>query len=227
MFTHNSPGNTAPVASAANRNIDLNQWRLITELVGVTDAEGNPINQYQVRDTTNTASSGYLWADGVAYGQGATVTVSNLANTWVRGGANAGADTYEVRAFDGITWGAWAPFTLTTRTIANRAPVVAPTAPTQAVGINTPVAASMLFGVTDADGDAPFAFELWDGGAGGGLFKVNGVSQPANQAIALTPGQLAITTYVGGASTGSETLWARTNDGQAWSGWVAWSMNTA
>jgi hypothetical protein len=226
MFTHASPGNNAPVVSAADRNIDLNQWRLITELVTVGDAEGNAINQYQVRDATGAAGSGYLWADGVSYGQGATVSVSSLANTWVRGGASAGVDTYEVRAFDGITWGAWTAFDLTTRAQPNRAPVITPSAQIQAVGINTPVAAGTLFGVTDADGDAPFSFELWDGGAGGGVLKVGGVSQPANQAIALTPAELASTTYVGAASPGSETLWARANDGQAWSAWVAWTMNS-
>jgi hypothetical protein len=227
MYTHNSPGNTAPVVTAANRNIDLNQWRLITELTSVTDANGNPILQYQVRDATGTANSGVLWADGVQYGQGATATTSSLTNTWVRGGAAAGPDTYEARAFDGIAWGAWTTFTLTTRAQANRAPVATPTAPTQNVGLNTAVAASALFGVADADGDAPFSFELWDGGAGGGLFQVSGVSQPANQSISLTAAQFAATTYVGGTSPGSETLWARVNDGQAWSGWVAWNMNSA
>jgi len=225
MFSHNRAGNSAPVAVAVNRNIDRNQWRLLTELVAVSDAEGDPINQFQVRDATAAADSGYLWAEGVSYGQGATVTVASLADTWVRGGAVAGGDTYEARAFDGFEWGAWTSFALTTRAVANRAPVVSAAdrtlRPGQAVGV------AAMFSVTDADGDAAFSYELWDGGAGGGYFRINGGSpRPAGMAVPVASAQLALSEYVGGPTQGTETLWVRANDGQAWGAWAPWQATT-
>jgi len=227
MFTHNSSGNSPPAVNATNRNIDLNQWRRITELVTVSDLDANAINQLQVRDATATAGSGYLWADGASYGQGATVTTASLADTWVRGGATAGSNTYDVRAFDGIAWSNWSSFSLNTRTQPNRGPVVTATAPVQNVGIGGNVAANALFAYSDADTDAAFSFELWDSGAGAGHLSINaGPAQASGVAIPLSPAQLAATQYVG-ASSGSETLWARAYDGQAWSDWKSWAMNVA
>jgi hypothetical protein len=114
---------------------------------------------------------------------------------------------------------------MTTRTQANRAPVVTPIAANQNVATGGAAAADTLFGVTDADLDPPFSFELWDGGAGAGYFSINaGPAQPSGVAIPVSPAQLTLTQYVG-AATGSETLWARANDGQAWSEWKSWTMN--
>jgi hypothetical protein len=43
-----------------------------------------------------------------------TVEATDLASTWVRGGAATGSELMWVRAFDGASWSAWDPFTLTT-----------------------------------------------------------------------------------------------------------------
>jgi len=225
MYTHNRASNNVPTVNAASRNIDLNQWRLITELVGVADADGDAINQYQVRDATATANGGYLWGNGAAQPQGATLTLTSLSDVWVRGGATASTNVYEVRAFDGVGWGSWTPFTLTTRLIANRAPVATPTAANRTVVRNATAAASGLFGVSDLDGDAPTQYEFWDS-AGGGFFRVGGVAKGAGVSIPVTAGQLGTTEYVGGAASGTETVWVRAYDGQAWSSWASWTMQT-
>jgi len=225
MYTHNRASNNAPAASASSANIDLNQWRLASELVSIADADADPINQVQIRDLNTGATSGSLWADGVQYAQGATVTVASLANTWVRGGASAGADTYEVRAFDGVGWGSWTPFTMNTRTQPNRAPVATPTAANQTVVRNAAATAGGLFGVSDLDGDSPMQYEFWDS-AGGGFFRVGGVAKGAGVSIPVTAGQLGTTEYVGGVGSGSETVYVRAYDGQAWSGWASWTMQT-
>jgi hypothetical protein len=34
------------------------------------------------------------------------------------------------------------------------------------------------------------------------------------------------TTYTGGLSAGTETLWVRASDGTAWSAWKSWQMAT-
>ncbi len=94
----------------------------------------------------------------------------------------------------------------------------------QAVATNQVLTAASLWTVTDADADPPFSFELYDAGIGGGQFQVGGVPQAALTVIPVTAGQLASTQYVAGASAGSETLWARAYDGQAWSNWGSWAI---
>jgi len=222
MYTHNRPANNAPAAIAANRNIDQNQWRQLSELVSVSDADGDAMIQYQVRDTTATTGSGYLYGNGAIQAQGATVACSSLADTWVCGGANAGADTYQVRAFDGVAWSGWTSFSLHTRIQPNRAPVVA--APNAALQVGQAVGAGALWSFSDADGDAPFSFELYDAGAGAGHFQIGAQAQAALTVIAVSAAQLASTQYVAGASPGNETLWVRGYDGQAWSAWTSWQQ---
>lgn len=180
-----------------------------------------------MRDLTATAGSGFLYANGANQAQGATVSVTSLATTWVRGGANPGADTYEIRAQDSEgAWGNWTAFALTTRATANRAPTLAVTAPTQSVQVGLAANVGPMLGFADADGDSAFSFELWDGGAAGGRFRVGGVPQAANATIPVTAAQFGTTQYVGGVAPGNETVWARAYDGQAWSGWTPWTMAT-
>jgi hypothetical protein len=218
--------NALPVVDApATRNSDLNQWQRLSEFVTVADADADAIVRFELRDLNHAAGSGYLWANGAAQPQGVDVVthVSNLTDTWVRGGTGLGTDTIEIRANDGFGWGDWESFDLVTR-FPNRAPVATPTAPFQGVTVGQPVAAATLFGTTDLDGDAIAIYRFWDGGAGGGFFRVNGNPQGAQQGIDVSAANLANTAYVGGANPGSETLWVRVNDGTAWSEWVSWQM---
>ncbi len=224
MYTHNRPTNNAPVVTAPARNIDQNQWRQLSELITVADADGDALNQYQITDSTGGPGSAYLYANGAVQGQGATVLVSavDLANTWVNGGANLGANGFAISAFDGFGWSTAATLDLTTRGTPNRAPVVA--APNGALQVGQVVAANTLWGFSDADGDAPFSFELYDAGAGGGHFQIGAQAQAALTVLPVTAMQLASTQYVAGASPGVETLWVRGYDGQAWSAWTSWQQ---
>jgi len=60
---------------------------------------------------------------------------------------------------------------------------------------------------------------------GSGYFTVNGVVQPSNTEIDLTPAQLANTSYVSGTS--SEQLSVHAFDGTLWSGWQTVSIDVA
>jgi hypothetical protein len=227
MYSHNRVTNNAPVVSAPDRNIDQNQWRQLSELLTVTDADGDLLNQYQITDASAGAGSAYLYANGVVQGQGATVLVSaaDLANTWVNGGTNLGVNGVSIRAFDGFGWGAPTTLNLTTRATPNRAPVIS--VPNNGLQVGQTVVVGTLWSYGDADGDSLFSVELYDAGTGGGQFHVGGVPQTALTVIPVTAGQLASTQYVAGASAGSETLWVRAYDGQAWSNWDSWAITTA
>lgn len=97
----------------------------------------------------------------------------------------------------------------------NQAPVVSGSN----VTLNSSIAVSSLFTVADANGDTPTKYELWDSGtaANSGHFSINGVAQQANQAIGVSAANFANTTFETGV--GSETVWLRAYDGQAWSAW--------
>ncbi len=229
MYTQTRPSNALPVISAPARNIDQGQWRQVTEdiaLFTVSDANGDPIDQYQITDLTGGASSAYFYANGVIQAQGASaiVNAADLANVWVNGGADLAANGFAIRAFDTFGWSSSSTLTLTTRPQANRAPVVV--AEDAAVVTATAVAAGSLWAYSDVDADAPFAIELYDAGAAGGQFRIGGAPQSALTVIRIPAAQLPSTEYVGGAVKGSETLYVRVYDGQTWSEWDSWLMRT-
>src|SRR5258705_491957 len=79
---------------------------------------------------------------------------------------------------------------------------------------NQAVLMSSLFSVTDADNDAITQYRFWDDTPGGGFFKVNGVAQPwSGSSLIISAADLAIVSYVGGATNATETLWVRASDG--------------
>jgi hypothetical protein len=202
-------------------------WNQFSTFLSVSDADLDPMVRFEVQDMTSTAGSGILYANGAVQAQGAAVTVnaSDLTGIYVQGGSNLGPDTIQLRAYDGFVWSDWTSFTLNTR-LPNRAPVLTPTAANQTVQAGLAANVGPMMNFTDADGDSAFSFELWDAGAAGGHFRVGGVQQAASTLIPVTAAQLATTEYVGGAAPGSETVYARAYDGQAWSGWTSWSMGT-
>ncbi len=108
--------------------------------------------------------------------------------------------------------------------MANTPPVV--TASNRTIRPNQSLAGSSLFSVTDADNNPITQYQFWDGGAGGGYFAINGAQQGSQQNIDVTAANLGAVTYVGGATSGSETTWVRAFDGTDWSAWVSWTMAT-
>ena len=82
------------------------------------------------------------------------------------------------------------------------------------------MAASSLFSVTDPDGDAITHYQLWDNTAGNGLFRKNGVAQPAT--FQVTAQELAQVEFVTTA-TGTDELLVRAMDGLAWTEWYSFS----
>jgi hypothetical protein len=46
--------------------------------------------------------------------QAHVVSAAEFSSVWLRGGAVAGTETMYVRAFDGLEWGPWDQFALTT-----------------------------------------------------------------------------------------------------------------
>ncbi|MEO8442033.1 MAG: pre-peptidase C-terminal domain-containing protein, partial [Betaproteobacteria bacterium] len=216
--------NHAPVVTASNGSVRPNQPVLMSSLMSANDADLDAITQYRFWDDTD--GGGYFTLNGVAQpwsGSSMTVNAAQLANVSYVGGTTSGSETLWARASDGIDWGAFTTWTMST---VNHTPVV--TASNNTVQVNQTVPMSMLFSATDADsGDAITQYRFWDDTAGGGYFTLNGVAQPwSGSSMTVSAAQLANVAYVGGSTNGSETLWAKAYDGFEWGAFTTWTMTT-
>ncbi len=217
--------NSAPVATATDATVVTQEVVDAASLFDVTDGDGDSISKYEFWDDVN--GGGYFRVNGVqqAASQTISVSASDLANTEYVGGANPGTEQVWVRANDGMEWGAWKPWEMTTALhVPNAAPVVS--AADTTVLLNHTVAAADMFSVSDADEDSITQYEFWDSTAGNGHFEVNGVAQGANASIAVSAADLADTQFLAGSSTGTDQVWVRANDGQTWSDWKSWNVNS-
>jgi hypothetical protein len=205
--------NHAPVVTVANINATVGQSIAASSLFSVTDADGDPIIEYQFYD--GPVGTGHFTVNGVVLGVNQTIDVSaaQLAQTTFTAGP--GSDDVYVRAFDGKNWsvesGNWTVFHATAPV--NHAPVVSAANVTATVGES--FAASSLFSVTDADGDTITEYQFYDGPVATGHFTVNGVVQGINQIVDVSAAQLAQTTFVAGP--GTDDVYVRAFDGKNWS----------
>lgn len=217
--------NAAPEVSASDVTILLNQPVLANVLFSVSDADGDAMAKYEFWD--DGAAGGHFAKTGVAQasGQAIAVDASELPGFQYIGASSTSREQVWVRANDGLAWSGWKNWNITSAShLTNSAPGIS--ASTAGVLIGESVDAAALFTVNDADGDSMTQYEFWDDVAGGGHFSLNGAEQAAGQSIAVSASQLQNLSYAGGASAGQEQVWARANDGQAWSGWKNWNMVT-
>jgi hypothetical protein len=203
----------APVVSATNFTAAHGQSSVLAStLFAASDPDGDTITQYALWDSNG---NGHWVVNGVTQATNAeiVITAAQLAQTSYQFGA--ATDQLWVRAFDGILWSAWKPFTATP--FANTAPVV--TASDQTVAKNATLAVSSLFSASDADGDPITAYRFWDStaDASSGHFAIGGVAEATNQSIDVSAAQLAQTTFQTG--TTADDLWVQVYDGTAWSAW--------
>src|SRR5204862_520078 len=112
-------------------------------LFSVSDPDGDPITMYQFVDQTGDPSAaGRLVVNGAAQATwtGINLTPQDLADTVFQPGSG-GTTSLFLRAYDGIAWGAYTHFLVTSAM--DHAPVI--TAANQQVAGRAPVAASSLF----------------------------------------------------------------------------------
>ncbi|CAN7322707.1 matrixin family metalloprotease [Bradyrhizobium sp. LjRoot220] len=135
-----------------------------------------------------------------------------------RGSSPDGTDTVS-----GIEYFSFADGAILSSIFQDRAPIV--TASDFTATKNQNIAASSLFSVSDADGDAITKYQFWDSTADAlsGHFVVGGVAQGTGQNIDVTAAQLSSTTFQSGS--GSDTLWVRAHDGILWSAWKEFHVN--
>src|SRR5439155_797161 len=106
--------NAAPVVSAADNGLLRGEAVSASSLFSVSDADGDPIASYQLWDDVN--GGGYFTVNGVQQAAGQAIDVSNsdLTNTQYVGAANASTEQVWARANDGIAWGPWKNWLMST-----------------------------------------------------------------------------------------------------------------
>jgi hypothetical protein len=190
----------------------------------VTDAEHDPIVQYDFWDT-GTGGAHFV-VNGAAAGnnQDVYVTAAQLAQTVYQSGP--GTDTLYVRANDGMLWGPWTQgFTVT-------APIPKPPAlSVSSDGDATrgePTPLSELVMISDPDQAGFSKLELWDSGGNPGLgqFVINGMAQTGGHEIDVAPGDVSNSFFDVGTLGGSDTLYAQLqlNNGQT-TGWQSFVVS--
>jgi hypothetical protein len=199
---------------AAQRNQSL----AASSLFSVNDADGDAITEYQFWDATSDPSSGHFVVNGVAQAPRTVIDISAAQLAQVSFATGSIGDALQIRAYDGTAWSApdsaqWAPFTVTVP--ANNAPVV--TTADIAAQAGQSLAASSLFTVSDADGDAITEYQFWDSTADAtsGHFVMGGAAVAARTVIDIPSSQLGQVSFLTG-STG-DMLQVRAFDGQSWS----------
>ena len=91
----------------------------------VTDANGDAITKYRVKDTTGinnfVVSGSAVDATGV---DGYEFNANVFSTLSVKGDSSTGSQTLQIAAYDGTTWSAWRNFVLVTAVNSNNLPVV-------------------------------------------------------------------------------------------------------
>jgi hypothetical protein len=106
------PAAIPPVVTAANLTATAGQSIAASNLVSVTDADGNPIAVYAFEDSTSGASSGHFVFNGVTEpsGQYLLVSAAELSEVSFVAGAAGSVDNLAANVFDGTDWGSGATF---------------------------------------------------------------------------------------------------------------------
>ena len=212
---------TAPVASAANKNASHNQNIAAAALFSVSDAQNDTAVRYQLWDSTSDSASGYWLVNGIAQGANIAIDVSatQIASTTFQ--SRSGTDLLYVRASDGILWGDWKAFTVTGPV--DQPPIVVASNVTATHG-QASVAASSLFSASDPEGDTISKYAFWDT-EGNGHWSINAVTQATNVEIDVASANLSQVSYVFGSAT--DTLYVRAFDGLVWGAWKAFTATPA
>ncbi|WP_166418823.1 calcium-binding protein [Cochlodiniinecator piscidefendens] len=214
-------GNEAPVVNAANLTLFSGAWDNIGATLSASDADGDTIVTYEIRDASGTDSF-WVGSGMVDASSGYQFSASQLSTLWVQGAATGGNQTLSIRAYDGTDWGDWENFTLTT--VQNTLPELS--IENLSAGASEWVNIGEMISYSDADGQAAVEYQVWDS-IGGDSFWLAGTGVLEASAGTYFTGDRLPGLWVQGDSVGgTQTLWARAFDGAGWSEWVDFTFTT-
>ena len=216
QFAVTAPIDSGPMVVPTSTNVSAahGQSFTVSTLFTASDPFGDAITEYDLWDSGT--GGGHFVVNGQTLGanQENYISAAQLSQTAYQSGS--GTDTLWVRVSDGDQWSPWSQnFTVTAPV--DTGPMVVPTSTSWSAAHGQSFAASSLFMASDPFGDAITLYDFWNAGNGGGHFLLNNQALGASQENYVSAAQLAQTAYQSGS--GTDTLWVRVSDGDAWSPW--------
>ena len=201
----------APVLTAGDIRANAGQTFAAASLFSASDADGDALTTW-FQDLSSGPGSGHFVVNGTVIAGGANfgVTAAQLAQTFYVAGGNGNSDDVLVQVTDGQANSNLDHFHVNV----NHTPVL--TVANLSVHAADTLAASSLFGASDADGDA-LTYYLTDAttNPASGHFVVSGTAMAGGTSLSLSAAQLAQTVFVTGAGGSSDYLFVQVSDGHA------------
>ena len=225
--TTNTVLEAPPTVTAANINASPNETFAASSLFSASDPDNTPILDYQVIDTSSGASSGF-WVLGnvvLPANQAMTVSAAQLSQlTFVAGSPPSGAvpDVLEVSAADAGGFGAFTTFTVNAAQFAPGSGVPDYNGRQSRghgwhdIRCREPVQRYPPAGGTIV------SYELVDTTPNSGTWTLDGVVEPANQALDVTAAQLSELSFQ--TNFAAATIMVRANDGSQWSNYATFQI---
>ncbi len=180
----------------------------LSSLVTINDPATVGYRDLQLWDSDGTVAGGEFKINNAAQAANQVINVApgNFLSTEFDAPTQGGTDTLWARLLqnDGSVT-AWQRFTVTVATPTLSVTSVANATKGQLIPL------SNLATVLDPGFVGYQDLQLWDsdGTVAGGEFTINGMAQPANQPINVTPANFTNTVFDAGTQGGTDTLWAR------------------
>jgi len=213
-----STGNTPPQVNAVPSATGINTPILFEQLFTGQDIE-SPIESFQVRDNgqnivNGNDVSGFFRLDGIRLAPNVfhEIDGDDLSRFVYVGGSVEGVETFTIEATDGVFDSGQSTQSIVT---GNSRPTVVPVGDLR-VAESERIAASDLFQISDADGDAAVRYFVADQNStfGSGFFELNGVVQAADQVFQVEADDINTLFFVGAdVGRGTDSIRVQVFDG--------------
>ena len=218
--TNRVPTVTVSDQSIAGGQTEEDMYRLIKGI----DPDGDPIIRYEIKDTVGI-NNWLMDRTAVDATSGYAFNAKKLNDLFLKADASPSTQTLSVRANDGIAWGPWKNFTLTTTTPPNAKPVIASIAD-QRLAIDETKNISSLVSASDGDSDVITKYKVKDA-TGGNSFYVSGSAVVAHpRDYEFNASALSTLSIKGERSGGEQTLQIAAYDGKDWGEWRSFKLIT-
>ena len=208
--------NPAPEVSVEDQTLDRGEAVDLDQLLVVTQDDADAIVKYELWDDEGIDNNWLVDGDAVDATIGYEVT--DIGSVSFKGDLAVGTQTLWVRANDGLSWGEWFAFDLTTTNTAPTASI-----DDQSALPNATIQLQDVLTVTDADGDAITRYQLWDDD-GPDSWVVDGI--PVDASSGAFVNDLSSVMMQADRGPRSETMWARAFDGEEWSEFDSFELTT-
>lgn len=219
----------APIVDIVKKQVEISTSLLLSDMVSVSDLDGNAITRWRFRDNGFLSYSGFFTLNGVKQNAGSWIEVdaSQLSQIRYHAALISNSETIGVQVYDGKFWSNVDTDAILSVPFNGYAPVVNVANGTVlsnelrliSNGSFT-IDGNGLFSVSDQDGDAPLRFYIVDRATHSlsGRFTLNGVAQAQGQFFLVEAAQMGSLRYISGSyGPQSENIGIMAFDGKYWS----------